>query len=109
MERWSGNKWRAMLARVGLSEFGSVRAILEDSMERKACVSKMWAAKGGAGLDVVAVTKQMKTSPVLNETTHFSCVMDPAVTGGGLVWVEAYGSKPDDGDEFWHDGDVSTG
>ncbi|KAJ6478485.1 hypothetical protein C8R47DRAFT_632925 [Mycena vitilis] len=73
-----------------------------DSIERKQCVSQM---RGKARLTVRDVARQLEVQPVQNKCTHFSCVMDPAVDGGGLLWVRAY---PEPGDmERDSDSDVS--
>ncbi|KAJ6485781.1 beta subunit of N-acylethanolamine-hydrolyzing acid amidase-domain-containing protein [Mycena sanguinolenta] len=64
--------------------------LLDDSIERKQCVSQMWARKKGKGLKVKDVVYQLQLQPVQNECTHFSCVMDPAIEGGGLLWVRSY-------------------
>jgi hypothetical protein len=36
------------------------------------------------------VIEWLETKPLLNGCTHYSCVMDPSVEGGGLVWVKGY-------------------
>jgi hypothetical protein len=91
MEGWVPDQWRAMLRKAGVAESGAggIHPFLEDSIERKQCVAGMWGG-GAKALRVKAITEQLETRPTLNETTHFSCVMDPAVEGGGLVWVRAY-------------------
>ncbi|KAJ7173613.1 beta subunit of N-acylethanolamine-hydrolyzing acid amidase-domain-containing protein [Mycena filopes] len=76
--------WRALLA--GQGQFD---ALIGDSIERKQCVSKIW-EKNGVRLKVADVVGRMQVQPVQNEATHFSCVMDPSVNGGGLLWVRAY-------------------
>ncbi|KAJ6561150.1 beta subunit of N-acylethanolamine-hydrolyzing acid amidase-domain-containing protein [Mycena vulgaris] len=85
MEQLAPEGWRALLQQEGAGH----DALVDDSIERKQCVCKMW-AKQGARLKVEDVVHQMEVRPVLNECTHFSCVMDPAVAGGGLLWVKAY-------------------
>ncbi|KAJ7132228.1 beta subunit of N-acylethanolamine-hydrolyzing acid amidase-domain-containing protein [Mycena epipterygia] len=85
MEQFAPEGWRAVLADAGRGP----DMIVDDSMERKECVSQIWAKKG-VRLTVEDVARQMEVRPVLNECTHFSCVMDPAVDGGGLLWVRAY-------------------
>lgn len=85
MEQLAPEGWRAVLADAGHGP----DMIVEDSMERKECVSQIWAQKGKR-LTVEDVARQMEVRPVLNDCTHFSCVMDPAVDGGGLLWVRAY-------------------
>ncbi|KAJ7272595.1 beta subunit of N-acylethanolamine-hydrolyzing acid amidase-domain-containing protein [Mycena haematopus] len=77
--------WRALLQ----VETQGHDVLLDDSIERKQCVSQIWAKKG-KGLKVKDVVHQLQVQPVQNESTHFSCVMDPAVDGGGLVWVRSY-------------------
>ncbi|KAJ7282021.1 hypothetical protein C8J57DRAFT_88366 [Mycena rebaudengoi] len=83
-EQLNADGWRAQLGAEGVHD-----ALLDDSIERKECVSEIW-AKRGARLKLKHVVDQMQVRPVLNECTHFSCVMDPAVHGGGLLWVKAY-------------------
>ncbi|KAJ7626314.1 beta subunit of N-acylethanolamine-hydrolyzing acid amidase-domain-containing protein [Mycena polygramma] len=83
MEQLAPEEWRALLAREGPGH----DAIVDDSIERKQCVSQM---RGKARLKVRDVAHQLEVQPVQNECTHFSCVMDPAVDGGGLLWVHAY-------------------
>ncbi|KAJ7643317.1 beta subunit of N-acylethanolamine-hydrolyzing acid amidase-domain-containing protein [Mycena polygramma] len=83
MEQLAPEEWRALLAREGPSH----DAIVDDSIERKQCVSQM---RSKARLKVRDVARQLEVQPVQNECTHFSCVMDPAVDGGGLLWVRAY-------------------
>ncbi|KAJ7708754.1 beta subunit of N-acylethanolamine-hydrolyzing acid amidase-domain-containing protein [Mycena rosella] len=84
-EQLAPDGWRALLQKKGVGP----DAIVDDSIERKQCVSQIWAQKG-ARLKVEDVARQMEVRPVLNECTHFSCIMDPSVDGGGLLWVRAY-------------------
>ncbi|KAJ7493335.1 hypothetical protein B0H11DRAFT_2394891 [Mycena galericulata] len=86
MENLTPEQFRALLEVEGMGH----HALVDDSLERKQCVSQMWPQKGDAGLKVADVAQQMEVRPVLNEATHFSCIMDPAVDGGGLLWVHAY-------------------
>lgn len=102
MEGWTPEQWRAMLHKEGLAEDGVgglVRGVLEDSIERKACVAEMCERRDGDGgvtmPTAMTVTELLEKRPVLNESTHFSCVMDPAAEGGGLVWVRAYEERVD--------------
>ncbi|KAJ7027875.1 beta subunit of N-acylethanolamine-hydrolyzing acid amidase-domain-containing protein [Mycena alexandri] len=83
-EKLNPDGWRTML-----EEEGQFDALIGDSIERKECVSQIW-AKNGARLKVAQVANQLQVQPVQNESTHFSCIMDPAVDGGGLLWVRAY-------------------
>ncbi|KAJ6581095.1 beta subunit of N-acylethanolamine-hydrolyzing acid amidase-domain-containing protein [Mycena capillaripes] len=102
MEQLSPDGWRALLERVGQQH----DMIVEDSIERKQCVSQIWAKKG-ARLKVEDVARQLEMKPVQNECTHFSCIMDPAVDGGGLLWVRAY-DRPVDMDSDSDDFNVSV-
>ncbi|KAJ7460731.1 beta subunit of N-acylethanolamine-hydrolyzing acid amidase-domain-containing protein [Mycena latifolia] len=95
MEQLEPEGWRALLRQAHVP---GGDAIVDDSIERKQCVSQIW-ARNGAGLTVQDVARQMEVRPVLNECTHFSCVMDPAVAGGGLLWVMAYEERIDMDDE----------
>ncbi|KAF7356967.1 NAAA-beta domain-containing protein [Mycena venus] len=85
MEGLTPDGWREFLKREGPGH----DPLLDDSIERKQCVSQIWAKKG-MGLKVKDVAHQLEVQPVQNESTHFSCVMDPAVDGGGLLWVRSY-------------------
>ncbi|KAJ7355713.1 beta subunit of N-acylethanolamine-hydrolyzing acid amidase-domain-containing protein [Mycena albidolilacea] len=97
MEALDPDGWRDFVAqevRPGIER----DVLLDDSLERKECVSRMWVganqgSKGKGkkrGLKVADVARQLEVQPVQNECTHFSCVMDPAVEGGGLIWVRSY-------------------
>ncbi|KAJ7623588.1 beta subunit of N-acylethanolamine-hydrolyzing acid amidase-domain-containing protein [Roridomyces roridus] len=85
MEALTPDAFRALLESRGLLN----DTIIPDSIERKQCVSLPWADKGRR-LKIADVARQMEVRPVLNEQTHFSCLLDPAVEGGGLLWVRAY-------------------
>lgn len=67
-----------------------VADFLTDSMTRKSCIHRLWEGLGLGERRIVEVKKSLETRPLLNETTHFSCIMDPSSEGGGLVWVQAY-------------------
>jgi hypothetical protein len=95
MEQLTPDGWRALLEREGPGH----DAIVDDSIERKQCVSQIWAKKG-ARLKVKDVARQLEVQPVQNECTHFSCVMDPAVDGGGLLWVRSYAAPVEMEDIF---------
>ncbi|KAK7031486.1 NAAA-beta domain-containing protein [Favolaschia claudopus] len=85
LEGLTPEEWRAMLQREG----GAVHDVVLDSIERKECISHLW-KKEGKGLKVKDVVRQLQVQPVQNECTHYSCVMDPSVDGGGLLWVRSY-------------------
>jgi hypothetical protein len=90
VESWSQSLWEEALRKAG-PELEGIQALLEDSVERKAIVTEMF---HGSSLEAAPrfdhVKTWLNTKPILNETTHFSCIMDPAPEGGQLVWVRAY-------------------
>jgi hypothetical protein len=94
METWSSEQWAYALTKEGFPGMGTIREILEDSVARKERMSRMWRSTSlkDAAVDVEDVKTWLTTEPIVNELTHFSCIMDPAAQGGGLVWVRAYGS-----------------
>ncbi|KAF9564909.1 hypothetical protein CPC08DRAFT_815668 [Agrocybe pediades] len=89
-EKWSKRRWQAL---VGVEASKEVREIMNDSMERKECMHNFWLANGGEQASIEDVKTWLRTRPVRNEDTHFACIMDPSVQGGGLVWVEMYFKK----------------
>jgi len=89
MEAWSPEYWQEMLAKDRLLEVAGARGIVEESVERKECLCNMWESKGGEPVSVDDLKLWLRKRPVRNELTHFSCIMDPSVDGGGLVWVES--------------------
>jgi hypothetical protein len=97
MEAWSATHWKETLEKGGLTDVGGIQAILQESMERKECVAAMWRELRRGQLWVEDVRDWLETKPVTNECTHFSCVMDPEVEGGGLVWVRVYEESIDMG------------
>lgn len=86
MELWTTEQWRETLLREKIPEAG--REILDDSMERKRVMATLWRSALQEQVDVKDVSNWLKRYPLRNETTHFSCLMNPAVDGGGLIWVE---------------------
>jgi hypothetical protein len=98
MEDWSSDRWKTMLKKEGWPEVGGIREILEDSVERKELVAKFRRDDmKRRNLCVQDVKRWLTTKPILNEMTHFSCIMDPELEGGGLVWVRAYEDAYSDG------------
>ena len=89
MEEWTPEYWREMLAKERLLEVSGARGIVEESMERKECICELWQLKGVEPVSVDDLKLWLRKDPIRNELTHFSCIMDPSVKGGGLVWVEA--------------------
>ena len=51
------------------------------------CLCKLWQLKGVDPVTVGDVKLWLRKHPIRNELAHFSCIMDPSVEGGGLVWV----------------------
>ncbi|KAH6907663.1 beta subunit of N-acylethanolamine-hydrolyzing acid amidase-domain-containing protein [Coprinopsis sp. MPI-PUGE-AT-0042] len=87
-----------------LQENGVIGELLEDSVERKECLVSMWRGRqergkrDGASLE--QVKRWLRTYPVRNECTHFSCIMDPSRPGGGIRWAETFdGIIPQDIDD----------
>ncbi|KAL4255987.1 Acid ceramidase N-terminal domain-containing protein [Pleurotus pulmonarius] len=107
MESWSKAQWKEAIDSHSEIVEGLSKNILEDSIERKQTVVDMWQRKikrtlgrrsTSPALDLLQVRdvqKWLQRKPVLNECTHFSCIMDPSVDGGGLLWVRSY-SEPVD-------------
>jgi hypothetical protein len=67
-----------------------LHSFLDESVERKQLISELWQQSSPRALNVRQVKQWLGTVPLKNETTHFSCIMDPAVDGGGLVWVHEF-------------------
>lgn len=89
MEAWSPEYWQEMLGKERLLELSGARGIVEESVERKECLCDLWRSKGNEPVSVDDLKLWLRKSPIRNELTHFSCIMDPSVKGGGLVWVES--------------------
>lgn len=90
METWTTTHWETALKKGKIPEIGGVRAILDDSVERKECLTNMWKDCRGSRQYLKNVQTWLETQPVTNECTHFSCIMDPSVDGGGLLWVRMH-------------------
>ncbi|PPQ65199.1 hypothetical protein CVT24_011383 [Panaeolus cyanescens] len=90
VENWSATRWQDAMQKVKDMGIGGAREILEESLDRKECMCNLWSRKGGenARLSASDLKIWLRTYPIRNESTHFSCIMDPSVPGGGLVWVE---------------------
>ena len=69
---------------------GGVEAIIGDSITRKMCIMR----KRQTDRRSLGEVKKWLEEPVMNETTHYSCIMDPSAEGGGLVWVRRYPIPP---------------
>ena len=73
---------------------GFMAELLEDSVERKECLVGLWNQRRGKatkeGVSVEQIKRWLRTYPVRNECTHFSCIMDPSRPGGGLRWAETF-------------------
>lgn len=109
-EGLSKSEWTAECkeSATAASEVGGFDWILGDSLDRKDCVKNMWGdrrsragpsareTRRGLGggeeekcADLEEVKEWLRTYPVRNECTHFSCIMDPSREGGGVLWIEA--------------------
>lgn len=78
--------WRDMLNR-GLP---ALHDFLNDSMERKQLIHQLWQQSNPQTLNVSQVKQWLGRVPLRNESTHFACIMDPGVEGGGLTWVQQF-------------------
>ncbi|TEB36775.1 hypothetical protein FA13DRAFT_1787132 [Coprinellus micaceus] len=90
-EAWSPARWARAWKRRKIGDVGGADKIMGDSMERKRCLVACFDDVEQAGRKVTLenIKRWLRTRPVRNETTHFSCIMDPSALGGGMVWVEA--------------------
>ncbi|KDR70986.1 hypothetical protein GALMADRAFT_254613 [Galerina marginata CBS 339.88] len=88
MEAWTPEQWRHLLESGLVPDLGGAREIVEESVERKECLCNLWRDKGVEKTSVSDVKDWLRRYPIRNECTHFSCIMDPSVQGGGLLWVE---------------------
>jgi hypothetical protein len=86
-ESFKPDAWRDMLKQ-GFPAL--LHKFLDYSIERKQAVSELWQQSSPGALDVTQVKDWLGRVPVQNESTHFSCIMDPAVEGGGLLWVRGF-------------------
>lgn len=83
MESWDPERWAQV------PELACVRDIVNDSIQRKECVANLFQRQRAVRVTVDTVRQWLRTYPLRNEMTHFSCIMDPSAEGGGLLWVEA--------------------
>ncbi|KAL6700658.1 beta subunit of N-acylethanolamine-hydrolyzing acid amidase domain-containing protein [Trichoderma pleuroticola] len=86
-----------------------MEALVEESEERKDCILGKWTAlakrqqrefKRGKGRESPAIFEQtlqrwVKTYPIMNECTHFGCILDPGT--GTIRWLER-GENLEDGE-----------
>jgi len=94
---------------------------VEESMERRACVQRKWDSlkarqekkfrereeREGREEEVVSVREEtlkgwMKADPVMNESTHFACILDPKM---GVIRFLERGLEDDSDEEEDRDGD----
>lgn len=89
-EAWSPARWARAWKTRKVRNAGGADKIMGDSMERKKCVTDLFNRKRDAGgkVELDDIKAWLRTQPVRNETTHFSCIMDPSAPGGGMLWVE---------------------
>lgn len=110
VESWSQDKWQELLEEdmksTSIDQLG-ISGILKDSIERRTCVEQFWGADSTSNVvssgkksrskphvEIADIQYWMQTYPIRNEATHFSCIMDPSATGGGVVWVKSYLEPP---------------
>lgn len=77
-----------------------MESLVEESEERKDCIQSKWTAltkrqdrklKEGRGRESLAIfehtlQKWVRAFPIMNECTHFGCIMDPGT--GTIRWIE---------------------
>ncbi|UKZ69223.1 uncharacterized protein TrAtP1_010233 [Trichoderma atroviride] len=77
-----------------------MESLVEESEERKDCILSRWTAlakrqerelKKGRGRESLAIyertlQKWVRAFPIMNECTHFGCIMDPGT--GAIRWIE---------------------
>ena len=88
VEQWDPAAWEEALKNE--PDVAGIHDMLYDSIDRKSCVADMFndATKRRRRPELADLIKWVTTKPVLNETTHFSCIMDP--TKGEILWTRAY-------------------
>ena len=94
MENMTHDERRQLLRERGFGD-QVVNDIVMDSVERKVelldLVRGSEVTEGEAPRRTMGDVKEwLEAEPVRNEMTHYSCIMDPSVRGGGLVWVQRY-------------------
>lgn len=92
------------------STFLGLEVFLEESQERRQCMQKKWdamvkrrAGKLEAGPPAVresTLIGWVQKFPVMNEVTHFACLMDPKT--GTIRWLERGASEVSEEDEEEH-------
>lgn len=77
-----------------------MEALVEESEERKDCILSKWTAlakrqerelsrgrgRGNPAIFEHTLQKWVKSFPIMNECTHFGCIMDPGT--GTIRWIE---------------------
>jgi len=100
MESMTQDERKRMLREQGFND-SVVNDIVVDSVERKDGLMEHvmgTEVRGEARRTMRDVKEWLEAEPVKNEMTHYSCIMDPSVRGGGLVWVQRYPFVPRDVD-----------
>ncbi|KAE9405277.1 hypothetical protein BT96DRAFT_963931 [Gymnopus androsaceus JB14] len=82
MEHWSDDNWK---------EADALREMFVESSGRMQCVMRLWGSRSGEAPRVEDVVQEVEAEPMYSdELTHYSCVMDPSVEGGGILWAKVY-------------------
>ncbi|PPQ96777.1 hypothetical protein CVT26_006261 [Gymnopilus dilepis] len=91
MESWSPSEWHDLVKEKRVPDIAGAREIVDESMERKACMCSLYRewVEDGQETTLRDIKRWLRIYPIRNECTHFSCIMDPSMPGGGLRWVEA--------------------
>jgi len=70
-----------------------MEALIEESKERRDCIQKKWNKYSMRHADgtMLAITEEtlrkwVKAYPIMNECTHFTCILDPKT--GQIRWLE---------------------
>ncbi|MBE7181367.1 MAG: hypothetical protein INR71_09210 [Terriglobus roseus] len=80
--------------------YSPIQQLLEESVDRKECMSRLWTrhekafvrrnpqSEDGVYAAEGDVVKWVQKWPITNEMTHYACVMDPAL--GAVVWLRRW-------------------
>ena len=103
MEEWKDSEWTKFSKEKEAADMaGEMKSLISDSQYRKRCVGRLYEKamssrrsrrriEGGIGIKTVA--SWVETWPIMNECTHFSCVMDPKE--GKIAWVKSFLEPPE--------------
>ncbi|KAF8159934.1 beta subunit of N-acylethanolamine-hydrolyzing acid amidase-domain-containing protein [Crassisporium funariophilum] len=87
LEALTDQQWRE-IRRKRNSRLGYSYSFVAESMKRKERLCYLRRLKGVDPVSLDDLKIWLRRYPIRNDLTHYSCIMDPSVQGGGLVWVE---------------------